>query len=49
MMEVLLRLLVTQVILLALATSFVSCYDPNPLQDFCVAASETNRGIISLV
>jgi len=47
MMEVLLRLLVTQVILLALATSFVSCYDPNPLQDFCVAASETNRGIIS--
>ncbi|KAG7623960.1 Germin-like protein subfamily 1 member 6 [Arabidopsis thaliana] len=47
MMEVLLRLLVTQVILLALATSFVSCYDPNPLQDFCVAASETNRVFVN--
>ncbi|XP_010412923.1 PREDICTED: germin-like protein subfamily 1 member 6 [Camelina sativa] len=41
-MELLLRLLVAHVILLALSYSFVYCYDPSPLQDFCVAANETN-------
>ncbi|ESQ49668.1 hypothetical protein EUTSA_v10022237mg, partial [Eutrema salsugineum] len=44
-MEVLLHLLVAQVILLALASSFVSCYDPSPLQDFCVAANNNTNGV----
>ena len=30
------------VAILALATSLVSAYDPNPLQDFCVAINNTN-------
>ncbi|EOA32099.1 hypothetical protein CARUB_v10015347mg [Capsella rubella] len=46
-MELLLRLLVAQVIMLALSCSFVSSYDPNPLQDFCVAANETNRVFVN--
>ncbi|CAD5322026.1 unnamed protein product [Arabidopsis thaliana] len=31
-----------KIILLALASSFVSCYDPSPLQDYCVAVPEKN-------
>ncbi|KAF3533469.1 hypothetical protein DY000_02043813 [Brassica cretica] len=41
-MEGLLRFLVAKVIVLALASSFVSCYDPSPLQDFCVAVDDAN-------
>ena len=43
-MEGLLRFLVAKVIVLALASSFVSCYDPSPLQDFCVAVDGANGG-----
>ncbi|XP_052119412.1 germin-like protein subfamily 1 member 7 isoform X1 [Arachis duranensis] len=31
--------------LLALASSFASVYDPNPLQDFCVALNDTQNAI----
>ncbi|KAG2245705.1 hypothetical protein Bca52824_085333 [Brassica carinata] len=47
-MEGLLRFLVAKVILLALASSFVSCYDPSPLQDFCVAVDDVNGECIGL-
>ncbi|CAE5966065.1 unnamed protein product [Arabidopsis arenosa] len=40
-MKCLLHVLVFKIILLALASSFVSCYDPSPLQDYCVATNET--------
>ncbi|KAJ1427516.1 RmlC-like cupin domain superfamily [Sesbania bispinosa] len=30
---------------LALASSFVSAYDPSPLQDFCVAINDTKNGV----
>ncbi|CAN6926766.1 unnamed protein product [Brassica oleracea] len=43
-MEGLLRFLVAKVMVLALASSFVSCYDPSPLQDFCVAVDDANGG-----
>ncbi|GLT87408.1 hypothetical protein SLE2022_054940 [Rubroshorea leprosula] len=32
-------------LLLALATSFASAYDPSPLQDFCVAINDTKNGV----
>lgn len=48
-MEGLLRFLVAKVIVLALASSFVSCYDPSPLQDFCVAVDGANGGILYLI
>ncbi|TXG66193.1 hypothetical protein EZV62_007468 [Acer yangbiense] len=32
-------------VLLALASSLASAYDPNPLQDFCVAINNTETGI----
>ncbi|CAJ1783998.1 unnamed protein product [Sphenostylis stenocarpa] len=38
-MKVIVYLLVA---ILALTSSIVSAYDPSPLQDFCVAANETN-------
>ncbi|CAH8259516.1 unnamed protein product [Arabidopsis lyrata] len=41
-MEGFLRFLAAKAILLALASSFVSCYDPSPLQDFCVAVDDAN-------
>ncbi|GLT88588.1 hypothetical protein SLE2022_066070 [Rubroshorea leprosula] len=31
--------------LLAFASSFVSAYDPSPLQDFCVAINDTKNGV----
>ncbi|XP_022742703.1 germin-like protein subfamily 1 member 20 isoform X3 [Durio zibethinus] len=31
--------------LLVLASSFVSAYDPSPLQDFCVAIDDTKNGL----
>ncbi|KAK4607312.1 hypothetical protein RGQ29_001222 [Quercus rubra] len=34
------------VAILALATSLVSAYDPNPLQDFCVAINNTNSTVL---
>ena len=30
--------------ILALASSFVSAYDPSPLQDFCVAINDIKSG-----
>ncbi|CAH8259260.1 unnamed protein product [Arabidopsis lyrata] len=36
MMKGLVQFLVAKIILLALASSFVYCYDPNPLQDYTV-------------
>ncbi|EOA32741.1 hypothetical protein CARUB_v10016046mg [Capsella rubella] len=42
-MKGLLQFLLAKIILLAaLASSFVYSYDPNPLQDYCVATNETN-------
>ena len=32
------------VAILALASSFVSAYDPSPLQDFCVAINDIKSG-----
>jgi len=46
-MEGFLRFLVAKAILLALASSFVSCYDPSPLQDFCVAVDDASGGNLS--
>lgn len=43
-MEGLIRILVAKAILLVLASSFVSCFDPSPLQDFCVALDDANGG-----
>lgn len=48
-MEGFLRFLVAKTILLALAFSLVSCYDPSPLQDFCVAVDDANGGNISIL
>ncbi|CAL9242009.1 unnamed protein product [Arabidopsis halleri] len=47
-MKGLVQFLVAKIILLALASSFVYCYDPNPLQDYCVATNETNGGNLSI-
>jgi len=33
------------VAILALTSSLVSAYDPSPLQDFCVAAKESDGGM----
>ncbi|KAJ7968912.1 Germin-like protein subfamily 1 member [Quillaja saponaria] len=33
------------VVLLALASSLASAYDPSPLQDFCVAINDTKNGV----
>jgi len=33
------------VAVLALTSSLVSAYDPSPLQDFCVAAKESDGGM----
>ncbi|XP_048632210.1 putative germin-like protein subfamily 1 member 2 isoform X1 [Brassica napus] len=41
-MKGLLQFLIAKIILLALASSVVTCYDPSPLQDYCVATSNTN-------
>lgn len=43
-MKGLLQFLIAKIILLALASSVVTCYDPSPLQDYCVATSNTNGG-----
>ena len=43
-MKGLLHFLLAKIILLALASSFVYCYEPSPLQDYCVATNETNGG-----
>ncbi|KAL9290252.1 putative germin-like protein subfamily 1 member 2 [Arabidopsis thaliana] len=42
-MKGLVQFLVAKIILLVLASTFVHCYDPNPLQDYCVATNGTNR------
>ncbi|EOA32306.1 hypothetical protein CARUB_v10015568mg [Capsella rubella] len=46
-MEGLLQYLLAKIILLALASSFVSCYDPSPLQDYCVAVNDINRDFVN--
>ncbi|KAJ7968916.1 Germin-like protein subfamily 1 member [Quillaja saponaria] len=33
------------IVLLALASSLASAYDPSPLQDFCVAINDTKNGV----
>jgi len=47
-MKGLVQFLVAKIILLVLASTFVHCYDPNPLQDYCVATNGTNGGNLSL-
>ncbi|CAH8259269.1 unnamed protein product [Arabidopsis lyrata] len=41
-MKDLFQCFLAKIILVALASSFVYCYDPSPLQDYCVATNETN-------
>ncbi|KAG7575943.1 Cupin 1 [Arabidopsis thaliana x Arabidopsis arenosa] len=36
-----------KIILVGLASSFVSCYDPSPLQDYCVATNETKGAFVN--
>ncbi|XP_011046613.1 PREDICTED: germin-like protein subfamily 1 member 16 [Populus euphratica] len=38
--------LIAVFILLALASSFVTAYDPSPLQDFCVAIDDANSAVL---
>ncbi|KAJ0249750.1 putative germin-like protein subfamily 1 member 2 [Hirschfeldia incana] len=41
-MKSFLQFLIAKIILLALACSIVTCYDPSPLQDYCVATDDIN-------
>ncbi|CAH8388278.1 unnamed protein product [Eruca vesicaria subsp. sativa] len=41
-MKSLLQFLIAKIILLALASPIVTCYDPSPLQDYCVAINDTD-------
>ncbi|XP_028785202.1 germin-like protein subfamily 1 member 13 [Neltuma alba] len=36
---------ISLIVLLALACSFASAYDPSPLQDFCVGVNDTKLGV----